>query len=461
MTVTLVAPDSVVSVLTSISLEPLETAGVLLVTVVQLPGGETRLLAREFHAVEDSAYLRRHHDALTISSEGYVSALGRAEELGAAALWVHTHPGVDGVPRPSVHDDQVDIELAGTFRVRTASGFYGALILSPGPDGPRFTGHIAENGCQRLAIDRIWAVGDRFRLSHSADQKLVDMLGMFDRNIRAFGPAVQSTLSDLTVGVVGCGGTGSAVAEQLARLGVRKFVVFDPDTLSQSNLTRVFGSTAADVGRLKVDVMAEHLRRIAPELSCERVPSMLTVSSAAMRMLTCDVVFGCSDDNAGRLVLSRLPTYFMTPVIDCGVLLSSDAAGELTGIDGRVTTVLPEHACLFCRGRIDIARAAAELMTPDERRRLVDEGYAPALGRIEPAVVTFTSMVASMAVSELLERLIGYGPVPRPTEVLLRFHEREISTNNAVPRSNHYCDVKAGKVGRGLTVPLLDMAWTI
>jgi hypothetical protein len=88
-----------------------------------------------------------------------------------------------------------------------------------------------------------------------------------------------------------------------------------------------------------------------------------------------------------------------------------------------------------------------------------NEGYAPALGRVEPAVVTFTSIVGATAVSELLERLIGYGPTPRPTEVLLRCHEREVSTNQAESRSNHYCDPSAGKIGRGVTNPFLDMAW--
>lgn len=461
MTVTLVIPDSVANQIDEISKHDLETAGVLLVSVVECADREFRLLAREYHPVDDSSYLRRHEDALTIASGGYVPALARAEQLGAAALWVHTHPGEGSSPTPSQYDDVVDTKLAETFRLRTGSDYYGALILSPAAGGLRFTGHVAVDAGPKLQIDRIWRVGDRFCLTHSVNQPSSELLGMFDRNVRAFGSVVQTTLSNLVVGIVGCGGTGSAVAEQLARLGVRKFVLLDPDTLSQSNLTRVFGSRAADVGRHKVDVISQHLQSIAPDIECETAKAMLTVSSAAKRLLTCDVVFGCTDDNAGRLILSRIPTYLLTPVIDCGVLLSSGQKGELIGIDGRVTTVLPEHACLLCRGRIDVKRAAAELMTPDERRRLESEGYAPALGRAEPAVVTFTSMVASAAVSELLERLIGYGPSPRPTEVLLRCHEREISTNQAVLRPNHYCDLKAGKVGRGLTAPFLDMAWTL
>jgi len=107
-----------------------------------------------------------------------------------------------------------------------------------------------------------------------------------------------------------------------------------------------------------------------------------------------------------------------------------------------------------------MARAAVELRTPEERRRLADEGYAPDLTGIEPAVVTFTSAVASAAVSELLDRLIGFGPAPVPTEVLLRWHEREISTNRVKPRSGHYCDPTSEKIGKGETRPFLEQAWS-
>lgn len=200
---------------------------------------------------------------------------------------------------------------------------------------------------------------------------------------------------------------------------------------------------------------------IAPELQCKTFQSMLTMEQTARQLLGCDIVFGCTDDNAGRLVLSRLASYLLTPVIDCGVLLSSNPDGELTGINGRVTILSTGQACLICRGRIDLQRAAAELLTPDERLRLEDEGYAPALARTEPAVVTFTTLVAATAVSELLERLVGYGPKVRPSEILLRCHEREISTNEALPVEGHYCDPLRGKIGIGMTKPFLEQTWPV
>jgi hypothetical protein len=459
MTVTVVFPDQILQKIDAIARLPVETAGVLLASVVVNDEGDVRLLARKMHWVPEPSYIHRGGDHLSIASEGYVPFLAEAEMLGAVALWVHTHPGIESPPRPSDHDWKVDEQIADLFRLRSGSSYYGTLIFSPRPEGLAFSGYIQSESGPLVQIERLWQVGDRFRLIRSFLLPAQEIHANFDRNVRALGGAVQQTLSNLRVGVVGCGGTGSAVAEQLVRLGVRYLDLFDPDELSASNVTRVYGSTAADIGRSKVDTLAEHLKRIAPDTRCELIQSMITMAPAARKLCSCDVVFGCTDDNAGRLVLSRFSTYLLTPVIDSGVLVSSDPNGTLRGIDARVTTLVPGQACLVCRGRIDMARAGAEMLTPDERRRREDEGYAPALGRTEPAVVTFTTVVAATAVSELLERLIGYGPEPRPSEVLLRCHDREISTNVDTPRPRHYCDISSGKLGIGITYPYLEQTW--
>jgi len=455
----LVLPDYLASEIDTVARLPVETAGVLLTSIVTTPEGNIRILGRQMRWVTESAYIRRGGDHLSIASEGYVPFLAEAETLKATALWVHTHPGNDAWPTPSTHDEEVDRQISGLFRLRPDNPYYGAVIFSPRAQGLAFTGYLQAEGGPRLQVERLFVVGDRFSLTQAFDLPAVEIPPIFDRSVRAFGGAIQQALGQLRVGIVGCGGTGSAVAEQLVRLGVRSFILFDPDQLSPSNVTRVYGSTPSDIGRFKTEILVAHLTRVAPDTHCDAVTSMITTQPTALRLAECDIVFGCTDDNAGRLVLSRLSTYLLVPVIDCGVLLTADAKGSLVGIDGRVTTLVPGQACLVCRSRIDLARAAAELLTPDERRRREDEGYAPALGGVEPAVVAYTTLVAATAVSELIERFVGYGPEPRPSEVLLRCHDREVSTNIERPRNGHYCHSSSGKIGIGHTNPFLEQTW--
>ena len=458
MTVTLVLPEQIADVLFQAAAADVESAGVLLARYMKTPSGDVRLLAREMHWVPDDSYLVRSAMALSIASYGYVPALAAAEADHSVPVWLHTHPGNESSPRPSERDEVVDEEIADVFRIRSGSPFYGAVILARTGGGLCFTGHIASDE-RRDDIDRLWITGRRFALAQNWLHRTTPPSDLFDRNIRAFGGEIQKVLGDLHVAVVGCGGTGSAVVEQLVRLGVRHIRLLDPDTLTSSNLTRVYGAFPEDLGQPKVSVTAAHVSRIAPDTTVIATQSKATVEATAKLLVDADVVFGCTDDNAGRLVLSRIASYLLTPVIDCGVLLSSGSGGLLDGIFGRVTVMAPGAACLVCRDRINLQRAAAEMLTPDEYRRLAGEGYAPALPGTEPAVVTFTTQVAAVAVGELLERLIHYGPEPAPTEILIRAHDREISTNDQEPREGHYCHPRRGKLGLGVTEPFLDQTW--
>jgi molybdopterin/thiamine biosynthesis adenylyltransferase len=413
----------------------IESGAVVLVDVVEL-SHHTKLLVREIIDVPDDAYDRREWNGLSIKSDGYMHALKRAAQTGTTALWLHTHPGENSNTRPSRHDHKVNDEIADLFGIRSGTDRYGYLVIGHNGDQLTFTGEY-----ERSPIERLTATGDRLIVRRSQNAKAPQIPDQFSRHIKAFGPEMQGLISDLNVTIVGAGGTGSSVAEQLVRLGVRKLTLIDDDILSESNVTRVYGSTPADVGIPKVDVLADHLHRIAPDLSVTRVIGTIVEEATAKALLGADIVFGCTDDNAGRLRLSRLPYYYLIPVIDCGVKLDADAESGLRGIFGRVTVIHPGNACLVCRDRIDLQLAEAEVRSHAEQEALAKEGYAPALPGIEPAVVPFTTAVAAAAVNELLERLIGYGETPTPSELLLRVHDRIISTPaDQTPAPGHYCD---------------------
>ena len=458
MTVTLVLPTHIADELFDALDIVIETACVLLARQVKTPSGHVRLLARAVHWVPDDAYLRRDATGLSIASHGYVPALAAAEADQSVPIWLHTHPGRESSPRPSNHDELVDEQLADLFQLRAGSPLYGAIVIARTGGRICFTGHI-ESANKRTDIDRLWVTGRRFVLIRNWLHNPSPPSDQFDRNIRAFGGEIQQVLGNLRIAVVGCGGTGSAVIEQLVRLGVRHLHLFDPDTLTAGNVTRVYGSYLKEVGEPKVKVIAAHVRQIAPDAEVVTTQAKTTLESVARQLLDADIVFGCTDDNAGRLVLSRISSYLLTPVIDCGVLLTSGPGGQLIGIDGRVTVLAPGAACLVCRNRIDLQQAAAEMLASDEHSQLVKEGYAPALLDPQPAVVTYTTQVASASVNELLERLIHYGPEPAPTEILIRSHEREVSTNDQEPRERHYCHPGANKLGLGVTEPFLEQTW--
>ncbi|OII33042.1 hypothetical protein BIU98_06210 [Curtobacterium sp. MMLR14_010] len=447
--------------LLTMATDPVETGAVLLANQYTTPAGggrgeRTVLLGVELVAVPADAYEVRTDRSLQITSEGYVHALKSARQRGLVAVWVHSHPGDGAIPRPSTHDRRVNTALEELFADRTDTGQYGYLIVSHDGNTLTFTGELT--GRVTARITQLSGVGERWFFRASYDVDAGSGLGLFDRNIRAFGTGIQAAISNLTVAIVGAGGTGSATAEQLVRLGVRSFILIDPDTLSASNTTRVYGSTPEDVDRAKVDVLGDHLEHIATGVHTTRVQGTILSEANARLLVGADVVFGCTDDNAGRIRLSRLPYYHLVPVIDCGVQISSDADGTITGIFARVTTLHPGTGCLVCRDRIDFALAEAETRAASAQQKLEREGYAPALPGVEPAVVTFTTLVAATATSELLERLVGYGDTPTPGELILFIHDRAIRGNVEPPHAGHYCDPATTRVGTD-TDMFLGLNW--
>src|SRR5581483_902719 len=113
------------------------------------------------------------------------------------------------------------------------------------------------------AVELTRIVGDRLVIRY-ADRGNGLTLPEFDRQARVFGARTTEDLQKLRVGIVGCGGTGSAVASLLARIGVTRFGLIDVDHVDTTNLNRLVFSTRADAisRRSKIDVVAEAIAEI-------------------------------------------------------------------------------------------------------------------------------------------------------------------------------------------------------
>lgn len=90
----------------------------------------------------------------------------------------------------------------------------------------------------------------------------------WDRVERLIGKGNLRSLSEKKIGVVGLGSGGGFVAQSLAMSGVGKFVLVDDDTLDDSNVVRHVADRR-DVGRAKVEIMADLLRFRNPDVEVE------------------------------------------------------------------------------------------------------------------------------------------------------------------------------------------------
>jgi molybdopterin/thiamine biosynthesis adenylyltransferase len=101
---------------------------------------------------------------------------------------------------------------------------------------------------------------------------------------------LQDALRRSRVTVLGVGGVGSATAQSLAAAGVGRLRVIDPDRVELSNLNRQLLFTARDVGRPKVDAVAERLQALNPHVQVETGRTRVTAPSDLPDLLVdCDV----------------------------------------------------------------------------------------------------------------------------------------------------------------------------
>jgi sulfur carrier protein ThiS adenylyltransferase len=89
-------------------------------------------------------------------------------------------------------------------------------------------------------------------------------MDIFARNV----PGSTAILQQRTVAVAGCGGLGSNAAVALTRAGIGHLILIDHDVVEASNLNRQH-YFLDDVGRLKAEALAAHLRRIQPAIDLD------------------------------------------------------------------------------------------------------------------------------------------------------------------------------------------------
>ena len=196
----------------------------------------------------------------------------------------------------------------------------------------------------------------------------------------AFGDEAARRLREATVGVVGAGGTGSAAIEVLARAGVGRLIIVDPDHLEPSNLERVHGSCARDLeARVsKSELARRHANAINKRCEVVAVRGALPQELAVDKLVEADVILGCTDQQHSRLALSDLVVRYLVPAIDCGVALEG-SEGVVRGQIIQLLRWLPADPCAVCRGLVNPRRVSQELMSEQEResRRVAAQAANP------------------------------------------------------------------------------------
>lgn len=161
----------------------------------------------------------------------------------------------------------------------------------------------------------------------------------YDRQIKLLGPQAQEKLRKSRVLILGVGGLGSPVSLYLTAAGVGELILVDSERIELSNLNRQVLYTTKDIGRFKVEVAAERLKELNPQVRIRAYPTRANRELLDGLLKEVDLAIDCTDNWEIRLVLNEIAIRHGKPFIHAGV----------HGFHGQLLVVIPRTTpCLRC-----------------------------------------------------------------------------------------------------------------
>jgi molybdopterin-synthase adenylyltransferase len=371
-----------------------ERCAILLASRVALSDDLERLIVTRIEYPDDDSYSDRSPLSAELKPD-YIAHIGKvAAREKLSIVFVHSHPG-SAPPEFSRTDDQGEIRLAKFLSVRAPDTKHAAVVVSAGGWRARCLG-------TKTPL-RVISIGAQLEVLFDPRHAQEPASLKFDRQIRALGAAGHKHLESLTVAIVGVGGTGSIAAEQLAYLGVRKFILIDPDRIELTNLNRVVGAYTSDIGRFKTDVAADMIARIVSDPVVHRIVGDVTRTQFARELRSADFIFSCTDSHGSRAVIQQISYQYLIPCIDVGSVISA-SDGHIAGIHGRVQALAPGLPCFTCCELLDSEEVRRDMMNAEERQRDV---YIQGANEAAPAVISINGTLTSIAMTMFLAITVG------------------------------------------------------
>lgn len=169
------------------------------------------------------------------------------------------------------------------------------------------------------------------------------------------GDALHGQIGGLSLAFVGNGRGGQELIRQAVSIGAQRLTFIDADTIQPENLNAMPMSAVMDVGRSKAEQLAASLLRNQPKLSISFLESSVLSpeANAVLRQRRFDTVFTFVDNDAARLVVSRICADTKTVHMDLGTRIERDAETGRRQQALDVRLFQPGRGCVACVPRME------------------------------------------------------------------------------------------------------------
>lgn len=233
----------------------------------------------------------------------------------------------------------------------------------------------------------------------------------YARQIALFGTEGQRKLGGTRVVIVGNGGVGSPIVQQLALLGVAGHTDIDRDKLDGTNRNREVGAVDTDPdGTPKVAIMRRMSLSINGAVQVETIEDSFISPCGFAAIRAADWIFGCVDRDGVRQVLMELCAAYEKPYIDVATEVIPPKENEALEYGGRVFISLPDRpGCLSCLNELDREEVSRDLADPEgaKQRAAIYGVPVESTGGSGPSVGCINGVLANLAVVEFMVAVTG------------------------------------------------------
>ena len=302
---------------------------------------------------------------------------------GGFHVHLHKHKGK---PYPSFTDQESLPEITNSFLNIAPQQANGYLILSLDGFYSEIKIGTKEHAYQAYSFS---IIGYPFKLQYPNNTYTKNSI--FDRQ-SFLGIKAQFLFENIKVGIIGYGGGGSHIGQQLAHIGVKNITIFDDDKIEDTNLNRLVGGVFTDLKRnvLKTYIARRVIRRIMPNAKINTVNKKW--QQEPRQLQNCDIIFGGVDSYTERQQLEAECRRFLIPLIDIGMDIHKSNGVSMSG---QIILSMPGSSCMSCYGFLTENKLAKEA-----------KKYGDTGGR--PQVVWPNGALASTAVGVFVDLITGW-----------------------------------------------------
>jgi len=366
-----------------------ERVGFVIGKSKELQDGKELVIITEYIPIANEHYIEDDTVGARIDSNAIRIAMQIVMNRKCSMFHVHAHFG-NGTPLFSSTDLEELPNIAAAMINANPLSVHGALLINEDAANAIV---MMKSSRGEISLEKITRVGYPMKFNKLWYQNVKFDKNRYDRQ-SFLGKWSQHIISEIRIGIIGLGGGGSHLVQQLAHLGIQNYVIFDFDIVDESNLNRLVSGKVSDAKSKskKTDVAFKQITGLQPKANVKIVNSTWQENSYLLQ--ECDVIFGAVDSFAARRDIELECRRYLIPYIDIGMDVCI-VGSEPPRLFGQIILSLPGKPCMHCIGYL------TEKLLAKEASKYGDAGK-------KPQVVWSNGVLASNAIGIFVDMITGW-----------------------------------------------------